>query len=106
MENFYLNHTNVINELKNPSEYEWDRFYSNFTLFQCSESNIVPFTFLNPKSFVKLNGYEGISSMNVSLEFRCYEEYGTIIFHKFTSPGYVKVRTHLALLAIFYPEHK
>jgi hypothetical protein len=31
----------------------------------------VPVTFKNEKGFVKLTGYEGSYSMNVSLEFRC-----------------------------------
>lgn len=57
-------------------------------------------TFLTAKSFAKLQGYEGMNSLNVSFSFRTYEEDGLLLFHKFTSPGYVKVC--LNLFSIFH----
>lgn len=51
----------------------------------------VPVTFKHPKSFVKLTGYEGSYSMNVSLEFRTYEENGLLVYHGFSSEGFVKL---------------
>ena len=51
----------------------------------------VPVTFKNEKGFVKLTGYEGSYSMNVSLEFRTYEENGLLVYHTFSSEGFVKL---------------
>ena len=52
----------------------------------------IPVTFKNSKSFAKLTGYEGSYSMNVSLEFRTYEENGLLVYHGFSSEGFVKVK--------------
>ena len=104
MENFYLNHTNVIRELKEP---HWDigeRFYKYHTLHQCADSPIIPVTFLSPKSFLKLNGFEGTKSMNVSLEFRTYEANGLIMYHRFlTAGGYIKVSYNFYSIGINFP---
>lgn len=48
-------------------------------------------TFLTQGAHARLRGYEGANSLNVSLSFRTYEERGMLIYHDFTSPGYVKV---------------
>jgi len=51
----------------------------------------MPITFKNDHSFVRLRGYEGSYSMNVSLEFRTYEENGLLVYHQFSSEGFVKL---------------
>jgi len=58
----------------------------------CTEDYFtVPVTFKNDRSFVRLTGYEGSYSMNVSLEFRTYEESGLLVYHQFSSEGFVKL---------------
>ncbi|XP_018305702.1 neurexin-4 isoform X2 [Mycetomoellerius zeteki] len=92
IENFYLNSTNIIRELKETEITDENlRYYKINTLYTCPEPPIIPVTFLTPGSYAKLRGYEGVSSMNVSLAFRSYEERGIILYHKFTSPGFVKL---------------
>ncbi|KYN43175.1 Neurexin-4 [Trachymyrmex septentrionalis] len=92
IENFYLNSTNIIRELKDTEIIDENlRYYKINTLYTCPEPPIIPITFLTTGSYAKLRGYEGVSSMNVSLAFRSYEERGIILYHKFTSPGFVKL---------------
>jgi hypothetical protein len=57
----------------------------------------VPVTFKNEKGYVKLTGYEGSYSMNVSLEFRwedCYARKDYIYRYKTTYPG-IKLHTQV-----------
>ena len=61
----------------------------------------IPVTFKNSKSFAKLTGYEGSYSMNVSLEFRTYEENGLLVYHGFSSEGFVKVRKLISCTYLF-----
>ncbi|XP_054280158.1 neurexin-4 [Macrosteles quadrilineatus] len=65
------------------------QFQSLINRFQ--EPPIIPVTFLTAKSFAKLQGYEGMNSLNVSFSFRTYEEDGLLLYHKFTSKGFVKL---------------
>lgn len=67
------------------------RYHKINTLYSCPEPPVIPVTFLTPGSFARLKGYEGVPSLNVSLAFRTYEERGIILYHRFTTPGYVKV---------------
>ncbi|XP_026674791.1 neurexin-4 isoform X4 [Ceratina calcarata] len=92
IENFYLNATGIIHDLKE-TEITGDnlRYYKVNTLYSCPEPPIIPVTFLTHGSYARLKGYEGIPSMNVSLTFRTYEEKGIILYHQFTSPGHVKL---------------
>lgn len=57
------------------------------------EPPIIPVTFLTSQSYAKLKGYEGVHSLNVSFSFRTYEGDGLLLYHRFTSDGYVKVLT-------------
>ena len=57
------------------------------------EPPIIPVTFLTSQSYAKLKGYEGVPSLNVSFSFRTYEGDGLLLYHRFTSDGYVKVLT-------------
>ncbi|KZC15059.1 Neurexin-4 [Dufourea novaeangliae] len=92
VENFYLNATSIIHDLKETEiTGENLRYYRVNTIFSCPEPPIIPVTFLTVGSYARLKGYEGISSMNVSLTFRTYEDKGIILYHQFTSPGFVKL---------------
>ncbi|XP_011876421.1 PREDICTED: neurexin-4 isoform X2 [Vollenhovia emeryi] len=92
IENFYLNATSIIRELKETEITDENLRYNKInTFYTCPEPPIIPVTFLTPGSYAQLKGYEGVPSMNVSLAFRTYEETGIILFHKFTSRGYVKL---------------
>jgi hypothetical protein len=57
------------------------------------EPPIIPVTFLTSQSYAKLRGYEGVHSLNVSFSFRTYVGDGLLLYHRFTSDGYVKVLT-------------
>ncbi|CAK9811653.1 Nrx-IV [Anthophora plagiata] len=92
IENFYLNATNIIHDLKDTEiTGENLRYYKVNTVYSCPEPPIIPVTFLTHGSYARLKGYEGISSLNVSLTFRTYEDKGIILYHQFTSGGYVKL---------------
>ncbi|CAK9800818.1 Nrx-IV, partial [Anthophora quadrimaculata] len=92
IENFYLNATNIIHDLKDTEiTGENLRYYKVNTVYSCPEPPIIPVTFLTHGSYARLKGYEGISSLNVSLTFRTYEDKGIILYHQFTSIGYVKL---------------
>ncbi|XP_021952537.1 neurexin-4 isoform X2 [Folsomia candida] len=97
MENFYLNDTNVIDKLKNPPDNYYgdteESFYKNNTFFNCPESSVVPVSFLetNVKNFIKLKGYEGIGTLNVTFEMRTWVDFGVVFYHKFTSRGFCKL---------------
>ncbi|XP_076231521.1 neurexin-4 isoform X1 [Calliopsis andreniformis] len=92
IENFYLNSTSIIHDLKETEVTgENLRYYKVNTIYSCPEPPIIPVTFLTQGSYARLKGYEGISSMNISLTFRTYEDKGIILYHQFTSPGYVKL---------------
>ncbi|KAL0832456.1 hypothetical protein ABMA28_000688 [Loxostege sticticalis] len=92
IENMYLNATNVIQEVKGGYESgEPFKYQKVNTLYACPEPIIVPVTFLKEGSYAKLRGYSGGNALNISLEFRTYENHGLIIYHKFKTEGHVKV---------------
>ncbi|XP_076180729.1 neurexin-4 isoform X1 [Ptiloglossa arizonensis] len=92
IENFYLNATSIIHDLRETEiTGENLRYYKVNTIYSCPEPPIIPVTFVTHGSYARLKGYEGISSMNVSLTFRTYEDQGIILYHQFTSPGFVKL---------------
>nr|XP_023013622.1 neurexin-4 [Leptinotarsa decemlineata] len=61
------------------------------TLWSCPEPQIIPVTFKTQHSFAKLKGYEGMSSLNSSFAFRTFEENGLMLYHAFSTNGYVAV---------------
>ncbi|XP_072939887.1 neurexin-4 [Epargyreus clarus] len=92
IENMYLNASNVIQELKQGYESGAAFKYQKVnTLYSCPEPPVVPITFLKEGSYAKLRGYSGGNTLNISMEFRTYENHGLLIYHKFKSDGYVKV---------------
>ncbi len=95
IENMYLNHSNVIAGFKDRLLYD-DRFYNyeeqgGVTRGCTQDYFTVPVTFKNEQSFVRLTGVESSYSMNVSLDFRTFEENGLLVYHRFSSEGFVKL---------------
>lgn len=91
IENLFFNHTNIIEAVKNPAHEDHRRYQRWHALGSCPQEPVVPITFLTANSYAKLPGYEGVSSLNLSLDFRTYEENGLLAYHRFTSPGFVKM---------------
>lgn len=112
IQNLYLNSTNLIREVKDAYSYGDSFKYEKFnTLYSCPVSNlnaemlktwimmifmmqeppVIPVTFLTSTSFARLKGYEGMSSLNSSFAFRTYEQHGLMLYHPFSSSGYVAV---------------
>ncbi|XP_063218125.1 neurexin-4 [Bacillus rossius redtenbacheri] len=92
IENLFVNSTNVIRNIKEASTYDVSFLYvKTNTLYTCPEPQNSPITFLTSKSHARLRGYEGVGSLNVSFSFRTYEGQGVLLYHKFTSEGYVKM---------------
>ncbi|XP_060526188.1 neurexin-4 isoform X1 [Cylas formicarius] len=90
IENLYLNSSNVLREVKEAYEYgDSYRYQKVNTLWSCPEPPIVPVTFTTPQSHAKLKGYEGMAYMNASFAFRTYERAGLMMYHAFSSSGYV-----------------
>lgn len=92
IENLYFNSTNFIGHMKWAfEEGEYYQFEKHNIMYSCPEPPIIPVTFLTRESFAKLKGYEGVKQMNISFMFRTYEERGLMMYHEFTSMGYVKI---------------
>lgn len=92
VENLFLNNTNFVREVKYAYEGGHTfRFEKVHTLYSCPDPPITPVTFNTRDSYARLKGYEGIKQMNVSFFFRTYEDRGVLMFHEFTSKGYVKI---------------
>lgn len=87
-----MNTTNIIHELRETElTGENLKYHEINTIYNCPEPPVIPISFVTPGSYARLKGYEGMPSLNVSLGFRSYENRGIILYHRFTSPGYVKV---------------
>ncbi|XP_071445509.1 neurexin-4 isoform X1 [Hetaerina americana] len=92
LENLYLNSTNFIHGIKHQDDYSNTMLYDIVNTFHhCPDLPIIPVTFLTEKSHARLTGYEGVKSLNISLNFRTYENDGLLVFHKFTSDGFLKL---------------
>ena len=57
-----------------------------------SESDVVTFT--TSDSFVRVVGYEGSYNMNLSMQIKTWQQEGVLVFHKFSSKGYLKILLH------------
>lgn len=97
IENLYLNHTNVIAAFNNPiGNFYDDENYKYETkggvTANCQRDyQTIPVTFRTRDAFVKQIGFEGTYALNVSMEFRTFEQDGLLFFHKFSSEGHVKL---------------
>ena len=48
-------------------------------------------TFTTSESFVRVVGYEGSYNVNLSLQIKTWQKDGVVMFHKFSSAGYLKL---------------
>ncbi|XP_023338889.1 neurexin-4 isoform X2 [Eurytemora carolleeae] len=48
-------------------------------------------TYSQEEAFSRLVGYEGSFMVNLSLDFRTYQGNGVILYHKFSSEGFIKI---------------
>ena len=51
-------------------------------------------TFTTSESFIRVVGYEGSYNLNMSFQLRTFQEEGILVFHKFSSQGYLKIFLH------------
>ena len=63
------------------------------TAVHVSLENVVV-TFTTSESFIRVVGYEGSYNLNMSLQLRTWQDEGVIVFHKFSSQGYLKIFLH------------
>ena len=91
IENMFFNYTNVVRAVKDRDHEDFEKFRRHHVLNSCPQEPVVPITFLTANSYAKLPGYEGVNKLNISLDFRTFEENGLLAYHRFTSPGYVKM---------------
>ncbi|CAH1101756.1 unnamed protein product [Psylliodes chrysocephalus] len=101
MENFYINSTNLFKEAKEAVNYgdsfKYERVH---TLWNCPEPQIVPVTFKTQHSFARLKGYEGMAAMNSSFAFRTFEDNGLMLYHAFSTSGYVAIYLEFGKLKV------
>lgn len=91
IENLFINYTNLISELK----YKQDFTYTKVkTAFYCPDRNVYSMTFKKPDSHVVLKANEGLGSLNVSIDFRTFNEEGMLIYHKFSIVGALTLYLH------------
>ncbi|KAG5881355.1 hypothetical protein JTB14_037097 [Gonioctena quinquepunctata] len=101
IENLYLNSTNLIRQVREASNYGDTFKYERInTLWTCPEPQIIPVTFKTQHSFAKLKGYEGMSSLNSSFAFRTFEDNGLMLYHAFSTSGYVAIYLERAKLKV------
>jgi hypothetical protein len=109
MENLYFNHSNVFFSFQNPLNplYSEDRDktieYEKVGSLgkDCRrDEKTIPVTFKTENSFVRQTGFEGNTNLNISLEFRTFEQNGLIMFHKFSSDGYVQIYMERARIKV------
>lgn len=70
-------------------------FWLSTCSWQYGDSSDLTMTFLKREAHLRYPAFEDQRSINVSVEFRTYEESGVLIYHKFSTTGYFKVRTSL-----------
>ena len=63
------------------------------TAVHVSLENVVV-TFTTSESFIRVVGYEGSYNLNISLLLRTFQDEGVLVFHKFSSKGYLKIFLH------------
>ncbi|XP_030764634.1 neurexin-4 isoform X2 [Sitophilus oryzae] len=92
IENLYLNSSNVLQDVKQAYDYGDTYKYEKVNIgSNCPRPPIIPVTFTTARSHAKLKGYEGMSAMNASFAFRTYENNGLLLYHVFSSSGFVAI---------------
>ncbi|KAK7074570.1 putative band 4.1 ues' binding motif, partial [Halocaridina rubra] len=97
MENLFINGTAIIPEMQDSDDY-YSYYYSRPKYSRINTSPTCPYgdsadltiTFQKKDAHLRYPAFEDQRSVNVSVEFRTYEEEGVIIYHKFANPGYFK----------------
>lgn len=51
----------------------------------------MPLTFNTPESHIKVEGFM-VPFMNTSFDFRTFNDQGLLLYHKFSSEGFVMVK--------------
>lgn len=84
IQDLLFNSTNIIRELKTDA---YRDSYTRFgdTPFECRLERFPSITFLSAPSYLKVSTLTR-SALNVSLDFRTFNEDGLILYHKFISP--------------------
>ncbi|XP_042887736.1 neurexin-4-like, partial [Penaeus japonicus] len=98
MENLFINGTAIIPEMRDADDY-YSYYYQRPKYTRINISNTCPYgdssdltmTFLKREAHLRYPAFEDQRSVNVSVEFRTYEESGVLIYHKFATAGYFKL---------------
>lgn len=88
MENFFINDTNVFEELPYDKGYFYQQ-YGKLT-YSCWYRRTYPVNFRSSSASIKLPGHMQ-SRMNSSFDMRTFNEDGTLFYNEFTSDGFVKL---------------
>lgn len=100
MENLFINGTSIIQEITGSEANDnYQYYYSIPKYVKTKIGKVCPFgasvdltlTFLTREVHLRYPGYGDSNSVNVSLEFRTYEEKGILMWHKFGNSGYFKI---------------
>ncbi|XP_068245600.1 neurexin-4 isoform X1 [Palaemon carinicauda] len=100
MENLFINGTAIIPEMKQKNDYylyyyNRPKYVSINTATTCRYGDSSEtLTFLTKEAHLRYPAFEDQRSINVSLEFRTYEDEGLLIYHKFSTNGYFKLYLH------------
>ncbi|XP_050739952.1 neurexin-4-like isoform X2 [Eriocheir sinensis] len=98
MENLFINGTAIIPEMLKADDY-YSYYYSRPKYTLINTARVCEFgisadqtlTFTTRESYLIYPAYEDHQKINVSLEFRTYEEKGVLLYHKFMADGYFKL---------------
>ncbi|XP_069969361.1 neurexin-4 isoform X3 [Penaeus vannamei] len=98
MENLFINGTAIIPEMRDADDY-YSYYYRRPKYSKINISSTCPYgdssdltmTFLKREAHLRYPAFEDQRSINVSVEFRTYEESGVLIYHKFSNTGYFKL---------------
>ncbi|RWS30064.1 neurexin-4-like protein, partial [Leptotrombidium deliense] len=89
IENLMLNNTNVISEIKyDIQQYMYKKIGD--VLYSCELQQVIPVTFLSSAAHLQVDGHYQ-STMNVSFDFRTFNDDGVLVYNKFTNQGFVQL---------------
>ncbi|XP_045603868.1 neurexin-4 [Procambarus clarkii] len=98
IENLFINGTAIIPEMRDADDY-YSYYYSRPKYTKINTVSTCPYgdsaeltlTFLRREAHLRYPAFEDQRSLNVSLDFRTYEDKGVLIYHKFSTVGYFKI---------------
>ncbi|GAB6032060.1 hypothetical protein CHUAL_010426 [Chamberlinius hualienensis] len=93
VENLFINYTNLVYELKYKQDYTYTKV-GNGIGFVCREVTDSPVTFRTAESYGILKSNEGMPNLNISINFRTFNEEGLLLYHKFHS-NYGSIKMYL-----------